>query len=130
MVFFICIFSRKISGKERAGAPISKETAEKRVRSGDPTATLTPYQTAAIMDATYVVKGFVGKPKGMRQIAFESGHYYVDGGWADSTPFENVSKSRRMNATQLKVALDALLISTRKRARFTSYSTTKATDLC
>ena len=59
------------------------------------------------MNAPYVVKGFVGKPKGMRQIAFESGHYYVDGGWTDSTPFENVSKSRRMNATKLKAALDA-----------------------
>ena len=29
------------------------------------------------MNAPYVVKGFVGKPKGMRQIAFESGHYYM-----------------------------------------------------
>ena len=61
------------------------------------------------MDAPYVTTRVLwGSQKGCVRLHLNRDTIlYVDGGWADSTPFENVSKSRRMNATQLKAALDA-----------------------
>ena len=70
---------------------------QKRVRSGDPTATLTPYQTAAIMDAPYVTKGFVCKPKGMHHALdciWIGTLLCIDGGWADSKHRSKTSPSR------------------------------------
>ena len=62
--------------KERAGARISKETAEAGAiwRSNCDTDAL---PDGRYYGHAYVTKGFMGKPKGMPQIAFKSGHYYV-----------------------------------------------------
>ena len=118
--------------KERAGARISKETAEAGAiwRSNCDTDALPDgrYYGRAVCDKRVLR----GNQKGCVRLHLNRDTIlYVDGGWADSTPFENVSKSRRMNAPRSRRRHSTrVLISTRKRARFTSYSTTEAMDLC